>query len=163
MLQMETHATAHAAAQASEAADALRLIGFDDVRGWVPDSALAAYSARGGALERLVEIGPAQALSRQAAGHLVLDVRAHRCTRDGVDIELTSREFTLLEALMRRKGDVVSKQALLDDVWDFAFDGDGNIVEVYVGYLRRKIDRPFGHRSLETVRGAGYRLRADGA
>ena len=52
---------------------------------------------------------------------------------------------------------------LLDEVWDFAFDGDANIVEVYVGYLRRKIDRPFGRRSLETVRGAGYRLRADGA
>jgi len=97
------------------------------------------------------------------AGDLVLDIRAHRCTRDGLDIELTTREFTLLEALIRRKGGVVSKQVLLDEVWDFAFDGDANIVEVYVGYLRRKIDRPFGRRSLETVRGAGYRLRADGA
>jgi len=69
--------------QASEAADALRLIGFDDVRGWVPDSALVAYTARGGALERLVEIGPEQALSRQAAGHLVLDVRTTAEWRSG--------------------------------------------------------------------------------
>jgi DNA-binding response OmpR family regulator len=96
------------------------------------------------------------------AGDLHLDPAARRCERDGVEIELTSREFAVLEFLMRRKGDVVSKGAVLDNVWDFAFEGDPNIVEVYLRRLRRKVDEPFGRRSLETVRGAGYRLRSDG-
>ena len=63
---------------------------------------------------------------------------------------------------MRRSGEIVTKSEILHNVWDFAFDGDPNIVEVYVGYLRRKVDDPFGRASIETVRGAGYRLRADG-
>jgi DNA-binding response OmpR family regulator len=91
-------------------------------------------------------------------GGLRLDVRAHRCRRDGVDIRLTSREFAVLEFLMRRAGEVVTKSDILDNVWDFAFDGDPNIVEVYVGQLRRRIDEPFGRTSLQTVRLVGYRL-----
>jgi DNA-binding response OmpR family regulator len=78
--------------------------------------------------------------------------------RDGTEIGLTAREFALLEYLMRHAGRVVTKIELLDHVWDAAAELDPNVVEVYVGYLRRKIDTPFGQRSLETVRGAGYRL-----
>ena len=75
---------------------------------------------------------------------------------------LTPRELALLEALLRRAGDVVPKRELLREVWGDDFDGDANVVEVYVGYLRRKIDAPFGRRTLQTVRGAGYRVVADG-
>jgi DNA-binding response OmpR family regulator len=100
--------------------------------------------------------------ARLTSGDLVLDSRQHRCWRGETEIELTAREFTLLEVLMRRADEPVAKRELLDEVWDFAFDGDANIVEVYVGYLRRKIDRPFDRQSLETVRNVGYRLRSDG-
>jgi DNA-binding response OmpR family regulator len=96
------------------------------------------------------------------AGDLVLDARAHRCWRGDVEVELSRREFALLEALLRRPDQVVTKRELLDDVWDFAFGDGSNILEVYVGYLRRKVDRPFGRHAVETVRGVGYRLRADG-
>jgi DNA-binding response OmpR family regulator len=75
---------------------------------------------------------------------------------------LTPREFALLAYLMMRNGEVVGRRQLLDDVWDDAFDDDSNIVEVYVGYLRRKVDVPFGRHAIETVRGVGYRLRSDG-
>ena len=81
--------------------------------------------------------------------------------RDEVDIDVTSREFAVLEYLMRHRDLVVSKPDILAAVWDDAFDGDPNIVEVYIGHLRQKIDRPFGHASIQTVRGAGYRLVAD--
>jgi DNA-binding response OmpR family regulator len=91
---------------------------------------------------------------------LVLDPAAHRCLRGDAEIELTSREFAVLEALMRRGGDVISKLEILDQVWDFAFEGDPNIVEVYVRRLRRKVDEPFGRKTIETVRGAGYRVAA---
>jgi DNA-binding response OmpR family regulator len=76
-------------------------------------------------------------------------------------LPLTSREMSLLEFLLRRKGEVVTKQQILAHVWDFSFEGDPNIVEVYVARLRRKIDRPFGLDSIETVRGAGYRLNGE--
>jgi DNA-binding response OmpR family regulator len=76
---------------------------------------------------------------------------------------LTAREFALLELFMRRPGEVLSKQQILDHVWGFDFEGDENIVEVYVGYLRRKIDEPFGQRSIQTVRGVGYRLLREDA
>jgi len=89
---------------------------------------------------------------------LVLDPGARRVTRDGIEIELTTREIAILEYLLRHKDLVVSKAELLEHVWDYDFDGDDNIVEVYMGRLRNKLDRPFGHRSIETVRGAGYRL-----
>ncbi|MGH2610778.1 MAG: winged helix-turn-helix domain-containing protein [Tepidiformaceae bacterium] len=91
---------------------------------------------------------------------LTLDPAAHRVQRGDIEIELTSREFAVLEALMRRKGDVISKLEILDHVWDFAFEGDPNIVEVYVRRLRRKVDEPFGRKTIETVRGAGYRVAA---
>ena len=75
---------------------------------------------------------------------------------------LTAREIALLEFLLRHRGEVVSKAEILDHVWDYDFDGDPNIVEVYVGQLRDKLDRPFGRDAIETVRGSGYRLAADG-
>jgi len=96
-----------------------------------------------------------------AYGGLVLDPATRTCTRDGQTIALTTREFALLEALMRRSGDVASKLELLDEVWGREFAGDPNIVEVYVGYLRRKVDAPFSSHSIMTVRGAGYRLVTD--
>jgi DNA-binding response OmpR family regulator len=83
-------------------------------------------------------------------------------SRGDVEVALTAREFALLEYLLRQGDRVVSKTEILDHVWDAAEDTDPNTVEVYVGYLRRKVDTPFGRRALETVRGAGYRLAADG-
>ena len=93
---------------------------------------------------------------------LVLDPGARRVTRGGVEIELTAREIAILEYLLRHHGLVVSKAELLEHVWDYTFEGDDNIVEVYMRRLRNKLDRPFGRSSLETVRGAGYRLVAHG-
>jgi len=93
-----------------------------------------------------------------AAGGLTLDPATRRVTRDGQEIALTTREFALLEYLMRHRDEVVTKTELLDHVWDAGADTDPNVVEVYVGYLRRKIDQPYNERSLQTVRGAGYRL-----
>jgi two-component system, OmpR family, response regulator len=92
------------------------------------------------------------------AGDLVLDRRSRGCRRGDVDIELTAREFSLLELLMSRPGQVVSKRFALDEVWDPALDDESNVLEVYVSYLRRKIDTPFGRQAVRTVRGAGYRL-----
>ncbi len=97
-----------------------------------------------------------------AVGDLVLDPAAKSVTRGGEPVRLTSRELSLLEFLMRRAGDVVSRQQILGNVWDFDFEGDPNIVEVYIGRLRRKVDRPFGRADIETLRGIGYRLRAAG-
>lgn len=96
-------------------------------------------------------------------GDLVLDPSSHRCRRGDIEIDLTPKEFSLLEYLMRHPGEVLSKLDILGAVWDWAFEGGPNVVEVYVGYLRRKIDRPFDRRSIETVRGVGYRLVRDGA
>ncbi len=95
-----------------------------------------------------------------AVGDLRLDPAQHTVRRGDLAIELTARQFALLEYLMRRAGDVVSKAELIEHVWDFAFEGSPNIVEVYVSQLRRRIDVPFGRESLETVRGVGYRLSA---
>ncbi len=95
-------------------------------------------------------------------GDLSLDPARRRVERGPVEIMLTPKEFSLLEFLMHRRGEVVTKTEILDNVWDPAFDGDMNIVEVYVGYLRRKIDVPFDRRSIETVRGVGYRLASSG-
>ena len=96
-----------------------------------------------------------------SVGDLRLDPATRQVTRDTTDIGLTPREYALLEYLMRRQGEVVSKIELLDHVWDAPEDTDPNVVEVYVGYLRRKIDVPFGRSSLVTVRGAGYRMVPD--
>jgi len=97
-----------------------------------------------------------------SAGDLVLDPASRRVSRGEVEVRLTTKEFALLEYLLRRRDEVVSKIELLDHVWDAAADTDPNVVEVYVGYLRRKLDAPFGRRSIQTVRGAGYRLVGDG-
>lgn len=97
-----------------------------------------------------------------AAGDLTLDPAEHRCRRGDQEIELTAREFSLLEYLMGYAGQTVAKRDLVANVWGDRFEGDPNIVEVYVGYLRRKIDVPFGRAALETVRGAGYRVHPDG-
>ncbi len=96
------------------------------------------------------------------AGDLHLDPAARTVRRADADIELTAREFALLEYLMRRAGQVVPKAELLEHVWDSDSVTDMNVVEVYAGYLRRKIDAPFAKNALQTVRGAGYRLAADG-
>jgi two-component system, OmpR family, response regulator len=96
------------------------------------------------------------------AGDLRLDPAGHQVWRAGTAVRLSPRQFSLLEFLMRRAGEVVSKTTILEHVWDFAFDGDPNIVEVYVRQLRRKIDEPFGRQAIETVRLVGYRLDPDG-
>ena len=95
-------------------------------------------------------------------GDLSLDPAKRLVCRGDVEISLTPREFSVLEFLMRHPGDVLGKLDILNNVWDWAFEGDPNIVEVYVGYLRKKIDAPFGKKSLQTVRGVGYRIAADG-
>ena len=95
-------------------------------------------------------------------GDLCLDPDSHRVTRDGTEIDLTSREFSVLEFLMRRADEFVAKSEILENVWDFSFEGDPNIVEVYVRRLRKKADEPFGRSSIATKRGAGYRLSSDG-
>jgi two-component system OmpR family response regulator len=96
------------------------------------------------------------------AGDLRLDPATRAVSRDEVDILLSSREFSLLELMLRHKGEVLTRTAMLDHVWDFAYDGTSNVVDVYIRYLRQKVDRPFGRHSIETVHGAGYRLRTDG-
>ncbi|HZB70782.1 MAG TPA: response regulator transcription factor [Acidimicrobiales bacterium] len=96
------------------------------------------------------------------AGDLRLDPAARRAWRGDVEVDLTARELSLLELFLRRRGEVVSKRDILASVWDEHFEGDPNIVEVYVAHLRNKLDRPFGRAALETVRGSGYRLAADG-
>lgn len=96
------------------------------------------------------------------AGDLRLDPAAHQVWRGATEVPLTPRQFSLLEFFMRRPGEVLSKSEILGHVWDFAFDGDPNIVEVYVRQLRQRIDIPFDRAALQTVRLAGYRLDADG-
>jgi DNA-binding response OmpR family regulator len=118
-----------------------------------------------------VLVARVRALLRRAGGRLAdpvtvagltLDRPRHRVWRGDDPIDLTAREFDVLEYLMRRDGQVLSKHEILDGVWPYDFDGDPNIVEVYVRRLRRKIDEPFTTHTIETVRGAGYRLVDDG-
>lgn len=96
------------------------------------------------------------------AGDLQLDPARRTVRRGTTPVALTPREFGLLEHLLHNSGDVVSKTEILESVWDPYYEGDPNVVEVYIGYLRRKIDIPFGRQAIETIRGAGYRLAADG-
>lgn len=91
-------------------------------------------------------------------GSLRLDPAAHRAWRGPTRLKLTAREFALLETLMRRAGETVSRFDLLEDVWDDRYENRSNVIDVYVSYLREKIDRPFGTVSITTVRGVGYRL-----
>jgi two-component system, OmpR family, response regulator len=95
-------------------------------------------------------------------GDLHLDPATHRVWRGETDISLSVKEFSLLETFMRRPGDVLSRFQLIEQAWDYEYENRSNIVDVYVSYLRDKIDRPFGVESIETIRGAGYRMRADG-
>jgi len=97
------------------------------------------------------------------AGDLRLDPAAHRAWRGETELELSSKEFALLEVFMRRPGQALSRLQLLEGAWDLAYESRSNLVDVYVRYLREKVDRPFGRHSLETVRGVGYRLRTDHA
>jgi two-component system OmpR family response regulator len=96
------------------------------------------------------------------AGSLRLDPATRQVWRGEVPIDLSAKEFTLLERFMRRPGEVLSRPELLGQAWDAGYTGRSNVVDVYVGYLRAKVDQPFGRRSIETVRGVGYRLRPDG-
>jgi two-component system OmpR family response regulator len=96
------------------------------------------------------------------AGDLRLDPAAHRVWRGSTEVTLTPRQFALLEFLMRRAGQALPKSTILEHVWDFAFEGDPNIVEVYVRHLRKKIDEPYGRNAIQTVRLVGYRLDPDG-
>ena len=112
-------------------------------------------------LRALLRRGAPQRPAVLRAGDLALDPAARVVTRGDVEVALTAREFALLEYLLRRQGEVVSKTEMLAHVWDAHLEADLNLVEVYVSYLRRKVDAPFGRASLQTVRGAGYRLSPD--
>lgn len=113
-------------------------------------------------LRALIRRGAAERPVVLEAGDLRLDPASRRVWRGDTLLSLTAREFSVLEFLLRNRGQVLSKREVIDGVWDDDFDGDPNIVEVYVGHLRQKLDRPFGRAAIETVRGAGYRLAADG-
>jgi len=93
-------------------------------------------------------------------GDLALDLATHRVRRAGRDVELSVKEVQILEVFMRHPGEVLSRLQLLEGAWDSGYENRSNVIDVYIRYLREKLDRPFGRRSLETVRGAGYRLNA---
>lgn len=112
-------------------------------------------------LRALVRRGAPERPPLLVVGDLELDPARHRVNRGGVELTLTPREYGVLEFLMRRGGMVATKSEIVRSVWDAHYDGDENIVEVYIGYLRKKIDAPFGRHSIDTVRGIGYRLSAD--
>ena len=114
-------------------------------------------------LRALVRRGSAPQPAVLSIDDLELDPVTRECRRAGQDVALTPREFAVLATLLRRDGGVVSKQEILDEVWGHEFTGDPNIVEVYVRYLRRKIDSPFGVDTIETVRHVGYRVLPDAA
>ncbi|MFG2045280.1 response regulator transcription factor [Dactylosporangium sp. NPDC048998] len=113
-------------------------------------------------LRALIRRGAPQRPVVLSAGDLRLDPVQRRVTRGSDEISVTAREFALLEFMLRHPGDVLSRTAIIENVWDAHFDGDPNIVEVYIGYLRKKIDHPYGRTAIRTVRGAGYRLDPDG-
>ncbi len=113
-------------------------------------------------LRALLRRGTRERPAVLAVDDLVLDPATRVVRRGDEAIDVTAKEFALLEYFMRHPGEVLTRAQLIEHVWDFAFDGDPHIVNVYVGYLRDKIDRPFERRSLETVRGTGYRLKGDG-
>lgn len=113
-------------------------------------------------LRALARRGPVERPTVLSAGDLRLDPAARRAWRGEAELDLSAHEFALLETFIRSPGRVFSQLELLEAAWDMGYKQRSNVVEVYVGYLRQKIDRPFGVRSLETVRGLGYRLRGDG-
>jgi two-component system OmpR family response regulator len=110
-------------------------------------------------LRALIRRGSHERPTVLAVGDLRLDPGRRRAWRGETELDLTAKEFALLEFFLRHPGEVLSRTRLLEHVWDFAFDGTSNVIDQYVAYLRRKVDRPFGREDLETVRGAGYRLR----
>ena len=110
-------------------------------------------------LRAIVRRGPVDRPTTLQVDDLRLDPAARRVWRGDVEIELSTREFALLELLMRRAGEALSRVQLLEGAWDIAFESRSNVVDVYVRYLREKVDRPFGRSTIETVRGVGYRLR----
>jgi two-component system, OmpR family, response regulator len=114
-------------------------------------------------LRALVRRGGTERPAVLEVGDLRLDPATRRAWRDGYEIRLSGKEFALLETFMRRPGQVLSRYQLIEHVWDYAYEHRSNVVDVYVRYLRDKIDRPFGRDSLETVRGVGYRLRKESA
>jgi two-component system, OmpR family, response regulator len=113
-------------------------------------------------LRALTRRGDLQRPTALTVGDLRLDPATREVTRGSTPIELSAKEFALLQTFMSRPGEVLSRLHLLEHAWDFAYDNRSNVIDVYVRRLRRKIDEPFGRESLETVRGAGYRLREDG-
>jgi two-component system OmpR family response regulator len=117
-------------------------------------------------LARLRALGRRGGVERPTAlevGDLRLDPATRKAWRGGEEIGLSPKEFALLETFMRRPGQVLTRLQLLEHAWDFAYENRSNVVDVYVRYLREKIDRPFGTTSLETVRGVGYRLHGESA
>jgi two-component system, OmpR family, response regulator len=112
-------------------------------------------------LRALVRRGPVERPTVVEVGDLRLDPASRKVWRGDVEIRLSAKEFALLETFMRRPDEVLTRYQLLEHAWDYAYENRSNVVDVYVRYLRDKIDRPFGRDSLETVRGAGYRLRED--
>jgi two-component system OmpR family response regulator len=113
-------------------------------------------------LRALIRRGSVERPALLEVGDLRLDPGTHEVWRGAAEIDLSAKEFTLLETFMRHPGYVLSRTQLLEQGWDYDFEHRSNVVEVYVRYLRRKIDVPFGTNSIETVRGAGYRMRKDG-
>jgi two-component system OmpR family response regulator len=111
-------------------------------------------------LRALTRRAPAERPVIVEVGELRLDPAAHRAWRGDVELELSAKEFAMLEVLMRRSGSVLSRSQLLEGAWDMAYERRSNIVDVYIRLLREKIDKPFGSKTIETVRGVGYRLKA---
>jgi two-component system OmpR family response regulator len=113
-------------------------------------------------LRALFRRGQSERPAEMRVGDLRLDPATRRAWRGDTEVELSAKEFAVLETFMRHPGDVLSRFQLLEHAWDYDYENRSNVVDVYVRLLRRKIDDPFGVRSIETVRGAGYRLREDG-
>ncbi|MDQ4085865.1 MAG: response regulator transcription factor [Actinomycetota bacterium] len=114
-------------------------------------------------IQRLLDRPPSLRPTVLRCGDLHLDPARHTVTRGETPVPLSAKEFALLHELMRHPGHVLTRGHLMEHLWDFSYDGDSNVIDVYIGYLRDKIDRPFGERTIETVRGVGYRLRPDSA
>jgi two-component system, OmpR family, response regulator len=113
-------------------------------------------------LRALGRRGRAEGMTTIEVGELRLDPAARQVWRGDAELELSAKELTLLEVFMRNPGHVLTRTRLLEHAWEYGYEHRSNVIEVYIRYLRRKIDQPFGVKSLETVRGAGYRLRKDG-
>jgi two-component system OmpR family response regulator len=112
-------------------------------------------------LRALVRRVPEPRPARLEVGDLVVDPSTHAVARAGVAVALTAREFAVLEYLARHAGEAITRATLLDHVWDENFDGSTNVVDVYVGYLRKKLEQPFGRPLIRTIRGVGYALEAE--